>query len=99
MNVSSWRMSQKLEIFTLEKNHSTKKQCGLCDRNFVSSKTLDDHLSKCEIFMCSNSVCRDYFEKVTEIKEHILNEHRKMPQSIIHFHTGLFIQKIKVIMK
>ena len=57
--------------------HSTKKQCGLCDKNFKSFETLDDHLSQCEIFMCSNSGCRDYFVKLTEVREHIQNEHRK----------------------
>ena len=27
--------------------------------------------------MCANSGCRDYFEKLTNIKEHISEKHRK----------------------
>ena len=44
-------------------NHSIKKQCGLCDKNFENSKLLEDHHSECEIFLCSNSGCKDSFEK------------------------------------
>ena len=44
--------------------------------NFDNSKLLDDHLSECEIFMCSNSGCNEYFETMAEMKEHINNKHR-----------------------
>ena len=57
-------------------NHSVQKQCGLCDKDFDNSKLLDDHLSECEIFMCSNSGCNEYFETMAEMKEHINNKHR-----------------------
>ena len=69
------------EVETLDvhfgKKHLDKKQCGLCDKFFDTSKLLDDHLTKCEIFMCSNSGCRESYEKLTDMKEHINNEHRK----------------------
>ena len=59
------------------RNHSVKKQCGLCDNDFQTYKLLDDHLSQCEIFMCSNSGCRKTFEEYARMKEHINGEHRK----------------------
>ena len=39
--------------------HSTNKQCGLCDKEFESILMLYEHLSHCEICMCSNSGCRE----------------------------------------
>ena len=69
------------EISTLQvhfgTNHSVKKQCGLCDRDFGDLKQLDTHLTQCEIFMCSNSGCRDTFENITDMKTHINEKHRK----------------------
>ena len=48
------------EVITLHVHfgikHSIKKQCGLCDEEFVSAEELDDHHSHCEIYVCSNSV-------------------------------------------
>ena len=58
-------------------NHSVKKQCGLCDRDFGDLKQLDTHLTQCEIFMCSNSGCRATFENITGMKTHINEKHRK----------------------
>ena len=57
--------------------HSHKKQCGLCDKEFDNSKLLDDHLSQCEVFICSNSGCRESFENLTAIKEHIDSKHKQ----------------------
>ena len=59
------------------RKHSNKNQCGLCDKIFATSTILNDHLITCEVFMCSNSGCRDTFVTLTEMKEHIQNEHRK----------------------
>ena len=36
------------------------------------------NLSQCEICMCSNSGCRDYFEKLTCMKDHIQNEQNEI---------------------
>ena len=55
--------------------HTNK--CGLCDKIFENSASLIEHLTTCEIFMCANSGCRDYFGKLTEIKEHISETHQK----------------------
>ena len=67
------------EVETLNVHFGIKhtNKCGLCDKIFESSALLITHLTKCEIFMCSNSGCRDYFEKLTEMKEHISEAHRK----------------------
>ena len=60
-------------MFSLELNIQPKNSVDFV----TSTEKLDDHLSQYEIFMCSNSGCRDYFEKLTEIIEHIQNKHRK----------------------
>ena len=52
-------------------------KCGLCDNFFENSAILIEHLTNYEIFMCANSGCRDYFEKLTNNKEHISEKHRK----------------------
>ena len=57
--------------------HAPKNQCGLCDKIFESSSSLAAHLTKCDIFMCANSGCRDYFKTLTEMKDHINEHHRK----------------------
>jgi hypothetical protein len=49
--------------------------------------------------MCSNSGCRDYFEKVTEIKEYILNEHRKNAPEHHSFSCWIIHSKDKSDMK
>ena len=53
------------EVETLDvhfgRKHSSKNQCGLCDKMFDTSTVLNEHLTKCEIFMCSNSGCRESF--------------------------------------
>ena len=59
------------------RTHTDRKQCGLCDINFYTSKDLNDHLSECEICMCSNSGCRETFVNLTDMKEHINKQHRK----------------------
>ena len=58
-------------------NHSLPKQCGLCDNNFKTFQEVTDHLSQCEIFVCSNSHCKDTFGSLTEMKEHISEDHKK----------------------
>ena len=57
--------------------HSQKSQCGLCDKVFENSASLATHLTKCNIFMCANSSCGDYFETLTEMKDHINEHHRE----------------------
>ena len=57
--------------------HSVKQHCGLCDEDFDNSEQLKEHLTKCEIYVCSNSHCRDTFKNVPAMKEHIQEEHRK----------------------
>ena len=69
-------MSETLHIH-FGRTHTDKKQCGLCDSNFETLKDLDNHLSKCEIHMCSNSGCRKTFMNLADMKEHIQGEHRK----------------------
>ena len=63
-------------------HHSVKKQCGLCDKEFKSAKELDVHQSHCEICQCSSGQCKDTFEKVEDIKEHIKEEHKKISSSL-----------------
>ena len=77
------------------RNHSDEKQCGLCDKIFDTSINLDDHLSKCEIFMCSNSGCRETYENLTDMKEHIQNEHRKNSPAHYTFSYWLIHSKDK----
>lgn len=74
-------------------HHSDKKQCGLCDKDFNTSKQLEDHQTKCQIFMCSNSNCRDTFETLEEMKEHINDEHRKT--SPAHYQFSYWILNTK----
>ena len=59
------------------RKHSVKKQCGLCDKDFDNSKQLDEHLSQCEIIVCDNSGCRKWYLELSDVREHIQNEHRK----------------------
>ena len=65
--------------------HSIKKQCGLCDKEFNNDKDLNNHHSLCEIFVCSNSHCKDTFVTLTELKDHINEEHRKNSPSHYKF--------------
>ena len=58
---------QPLHVHFVDK-HSQKKKCGLCDKEFENSKLLDDHLSQSEVFICSNSGCRESF---IAMKQHI----------------------------
>ena len=57
--------------------HAAKQHCGLCDENFNKPEHVEEHLTKCEIFVCSNSHCRETFKTLPQIREHILEEHRK----------------------
>ena len=57
--------------------HSERKHCGLCDKEFENNSMLDEHLLQCEIYMCSNSGCRETFSDLPAIKHHISSEHRK----------------------
>ena len=75
------------------REHAKKKQCGLCDKDFNDSKQLDDHLSKCEIFVCGNSGCRDSFEELSDIREHIKEEHRK--NSPAHYQFSYWVMHAK----
>ena len=74
-------------------HHSEKKECGLCDKEFKTSKQLEDHQTKCEIFMCSNSHCRDTFKTLEGMKEHINNDHRKT--SPAHYQFSYWILHAK----
>ena len=77
------------------KLHSVNKQCGLCDRNFKTSEQLDEHLLQCEIFVCSNSGCRETFEKLSAIREHIQKEHRSNSLEHYQFSYWIFNSKDK----
>ena len=72
-------MANEVETLNVHfgRKQTNKKQCGLCDKPFQSSKDLDKHISHCEVFMCSNSGCKDMFEKLGDMKEHINTEHRQ----------------------
>ena len=73
--------------------HSIKKQCGLCDKYFENSKHLEHHLSECEIFVCSNSGCKDSFEKLDAMKTHIINEHKENSPPHYQFSYWIFNSK------
>ena len=77
------------------KLHSVKKLCGLCDRTFENSEQLDEHLLQCEIFVCSNSGCRDTFEKLSDIRGHIKKEHRSNSPEHYQFSYWIFNSKDK----
>ena len=83
------------EVETLNVHFGIKhtNKCGLCDKMFESSAILVKHLTECEIFMCANSGCRDYFEKLTEMKEHISEKHRK--DSPAHYTFSYWIVNAK----
>ena len=72
-------MANEVETLNVHfgKKHASQSQCGLCDKTFESSGSLAAHLTKCEVFMCANSGCRDYFITLEKIKEHINEHHRK----------------------
>ena len=72
-------MANEVETLNIHfgKTHTEKPQCGLCDKFFESSEGLSKHLLKCEILMCANSGCRDYFTTITEMKNHISEHHKK----------------------
>ena len=59
-------------------------QCGLCDKNFKTRKDLDEHLSKCEIFMCYR--CNTYFQDLEKMKEHIIEKYGKNLASRSSYH-------------
>ena len=83
------------EVETLNVHFRIKhtNKCGLCDKMFESSAILVKHLTECEIFMCANSGCRDYFGKLTEMKEHISEKHRK--DSPAHYTFSYWIVNAK----
>ena len=56
-----------------EAKHSEKNNCGLCDKEFENNSMLDEHLLQCEIYMCSNSGCRETFSNLPAIKHHRKN--------------------------
>ena len=84
---------QTNEVETLHvhfgRKHAERKQCGLCDKNFKSYKMLDDHKSQSEALMCSNRGCRNTFENLTDVKEHINTEHRQ--NSPAHYQFSYWI--------
>ena len=59
------------------RKHTPKKTCGLCDKELKSAEDLKVHLSKCEVFVCDNSGCREVFENSSTVKDHIKEEHKK----------------------
>ena len=58
-----------------------------------TSTVLNEHLTKCEIFMCSNSGCRESFPNLNEMKDHINTEHRK--NSPAHYSFSYWIVDTK----
>ena len=74
-------------------HHLNIKQCGLCDKEFNNSKLLEDHQTKCEIFMCSNGHCKDTFETLEDMKDHISEHHRK--NSPAHYSFSYWILETK----
>ena len=75
--------------------HSSKNQCGLCDKEFNTANDLNDHHSLCEIFVCSNSHCKDTFENLTDLKEKIKEKHRKNSPSDYKFSYWIMNTKDK----
>ena len=76
-------------------NHFIKKQCGLCDKYFDNSKHLEDHLSACDMFVCSKSGCKDSFEKLAAMKDHIKDEHKLNSPAFYQFSYSLIYKKTK----
>ena len=83
------------EIETLNVHFGLKhtNKCGLCDKIFKTSAEVIEHLTKCEIFMCANSGCREYFENLPEMKEHISDKHKK--DSPAHYSFSYWIINAK----
>ena len=73
--------------------HSTTKQCGLCDKEFTNAQLLNDHLTECEIFVCNNSGCREMFMNLSEMREHIKEEHAKDAPAHYQFHYWIYNSK------
>ena len=78
-----------------ERLYRCSKLCGLCDKEFSNSQLLDDHLSECEIFVCSNSGCNKLFETLTSLKEHIKEEHQKGSPAHYQFSYWIYSAKDK----
>ena len=95
MNVILWQTKWRLCMYTLA-CIIPKKECGLSDKEFKTSKQLEDHQTKCEIFMCSNSHCRDTFKTLEGMKEHINNDHRKTSPAHYQFSYWICMPKTKV---
>ena len=82
-------------------NHSLNKQCGLCDENFKNCEQLEEHLTKCEIFVCFHSSCGHscvestyefpqlLFENLPSVREHIKEKHKK--DSPAHYSFSYYI--------
>ena len=70
-------------------NHSITKQCGLCDENFKNCEQLEEHLTKCEIFVCSNSGCGNSYVDLPSVREHIKEKHKK--DSPAHYSFSYYI--------
>ena len=78
-------LSQEIETMNVHysREHGNN-QCGLCDKNFKTRKDLDEHLSKCEIFLCSK--CKTYFQDLEKMKEHIIEKYGKYEPSSYSWH-------------
>ena len=54
--------------------HSEKITCGLCEYEATDIENLETHQFTCETFKCS--VCKKKVRSVSEIKQHINQEHK-----------------------
>ena len=58
----------------IKKFHSEKVICGLCDLEVKSLHDLELHSITCETYRCF--VCEKKFKTLSEIKQHLTNEHK-----------------------
>ena len=68
-------MPNELQILQVHfgRNHSTKKYPG----NSNNRKELEQHLTQCDIFVCDNIGCRNFFLTESAIRKQNQKEHKK----------------------
>ena len=60
----------------MKRYHSETITCGLCDYEATNVENLETHQFTCETFKCSVSDCKKLVRSVSEIKQHINEDHK-----------------------
>ena len=68
--------------YILEKFHSEKYECGICDIEVKDLEALEIHLVSCEVYQCDN--CKLKFRSIRDIKEHIVEKQYSGGYGYVH---------------